>query len=261
MHNPWPRALPFVLALSSLSTLAQAQTFSFNLPAASLASTLNRIASQSSQIIALEPELVRGKQAPAVIGQMTTEQALNTALAGSGLQLRVTASGHFSVATVPRQDGVLELGSTRITSGYLETTTEGSGSYAARAVTLGKGIHTLKEIPQSVTVITRQQLDDQGITDLKDALNRTTGLVGAQGIGPGMVVTSRGFQIDDWQYDGVPIQRNNYSLGNWATQDLIFFDRVEILRGASGLLQGTGSPGGAINLVRKRGQASPVVSL
>jgi outer membrane receptor for ferric coprogen and ferric-rhodotorulic acid len=54
-----------------------------------------------------------------------------------------------------------------------------------------------------------------------------------------VVVTSRGFQIDDWQYDGVPIQRNNYSLGNWATQDLVFFDRVEVLRGASGLLQGT----------------------
>ncbi|CAG8870602.1 Ferric-pseudobactin 358 receptor [Pseudomonas fluorescens] len=261
MHNPWPRALPVVLALSSLSTLAQAQTFSFNLPAASLASTLNRIASQSSQIIALEPELVRGKQAPAVVGNMTAEQALGAALAGSGLQLRVTAGGHLSVAPIPQADGVLELGSTSITSGYRDATTEGSGAYAARAVTLGKGTHSLKEIPQSVTVITRQQLDDQGITDLKDAVNRTTGLVGAQGIGPGMVVTSRGFQIDDWQYDGVPIQRNNYSLGNWATQDLIFFDRVEILRGASGLLQGTGSPGGAINLVRKRGQASPVVSL
>jgi hypothetical protein len=110
----------------------------------------------------------------------------------------------------------MELGSTSISDNYLDATSEGSGSYAARAVTLGKGVHTLKEIPQSVTVITRKQLDDQGITDLQDAVNHTTGIVGAQGIGPGVVVTSRGFQIDDWQYDGVPIQRNNYSLGNWA---------------------------------------------
>lgn len=109
--------------------------------------------------------------------------------------------------------------------------------------------------------MTRKQLDDQDLTDLKDAANHTTGLVGVQGVGKGMILTSRGFQIDDWQYDGVPIPRNTYALGNWATQDLIFFDRLEILRGASGPLQGTGSPGGAINLVRKRGQNAPTVTL
>jgi len=261
VYNPLPRALPLVAALASFNVLAQAQTQMFDLPPASLAQTLNRIASQSGHIIALEPALVRGKQAPAVVGQMSAEQAMQAALAGSGLQLRVSSEGHFSVAPASLGGDVMELGSTSITDNYVDATSEGTGSYAARAVTLGKGTHTLKEIPQSVTVITRKQLDDQGITDLQDALNHTTGIVGAQGIGPGVVVTSRGFQIDDWQYDGVPIPRNNYSLGNWATQDLVFFDRVEILRGASGLLQGTGSPGGAINLVRKRGQATPTVTL
>jgi len=261
VYNPLPRALPLVAALASFNVLAQAQTQMFDLPPASLAQTLNRIASQSGHIIVLEPALVRGKQAPAVVGQMSAEQAMQAALAGSGLQLRVSSEGHFSVAPASLGGDVMELGSTSITDNYVDATSEGTGSYAARAVTLGKGTHTLKEIPQSVTVITRKQLDDQGITDLQDALNHTTGIVGAQGIGPGVVVTSRGFQIDDWQYDGVPIPRNNYSLGNWATQDLVFFDRVEILRGASGLLQGTGSPGGAINLVRKRGQATPTVTL
>lgn len=259
MHNLWPRALPLVAALTSFST--HAHTLSFDLPAASLATTLNRIASQSGTIIALEPALVRDKQAPAVVGQMSAEQAMQTALVGSGLQLRITSSGHFSVTPANQVGDALELSSTTIIDNYLDPTSEGSGAYAARAVTLGKGTHSLKEIPQSITVITRKQLDDQGITDLQDALNHTTGIVGAQGIGPGMVVTSRGFQIDDWQYDGVPIPRNNYSLGNWATQDLVFFDRVEVLRGASGLLQGTGSPGGAINLVRKRGQAAPTVTV
>ncbi|OUM38735.1 TonB-dependent siderophore receptor [Pseudomonas putida] len=261
MYNLLPRALPLVAALASFNVLAQAQTQAFDLPPASLAHTLNRIASQSGHIIALEPALVRGKQAPAVVGQMSAEQAMQAALAGSGLQLRVSAEGHFSVAPGNLGSDVMELGSTSITDNFVDATSEGTGSYAARAVTLGKSTHTLKEIPQSVTVITRKQLDDQGITDLQDALNHTTGIVGAQGIGPGVVVTSRGFQIDDWQYDGVPIPRNNYSLGNWATQDLVFFDRVEVLRGASGLLQGTGSPGGAINLVRKRGQATPTVTL
>jgi outer membrane receptor protein involved in Fe transport len=52
-----------------------------------------------------------------------------------------------------------------------------------------------------------------------------------------------------------------YSLGNWAAEGMAFYDRLEVLRGASGLLQGTGSPGGAVNLVRKRGQSEKTVTL
>lgn len=263
MFNPWPHALSVAVALATLASpaLAQAQPLTFNLPAGPLAATLNAIASQSGHIVSLEPVLVQGKQAPAVVGQMLPEQAMTKALAGSGLQLRVTGQGNFSVEPAPDNSAALQLGATNIVERSVDATTEGSGSYAARAVTIGKGTHTLKEIPQSVTVMTRKQMDDQDLTDLKDAANHTTGLVGVQGVGKGMILTSRGFQIDDWQYDGVPIPRNTYALGNWATQDLIFFDRLEILRGASGLLQGTGSPGGAINLVRKRGQNAPTVTL
>lgn len=261
MFSTRPHALPFAVALATLASPALAQDSTFNLPAGPLASTLNAIAGQSGRIISLEPSLVRGKQAPSVIGQMPAEQAMQRALSGSGLRLRVTDQGNFSVEPVMEHGAALQLGATTIDERSTNVTTEGSGSYAARAVTLGKGTHTLKEIPQSVTVMTRKQLDDQDLTDLKDAANRTTGLVGVQGVGKGLIVTSRGFQIDDWQYDGVPIPRNTYALGNWATQDLIFFDRMEVLRGASGLLQGTGSPGGAINLVRKRGQNAPTVTV
>ena len=263
MLNPWSRALPVAVALATLSCAvsAQQQMLAFNLPAGPLAATLNAIASQSGQILSLDPALVHGKQAPAIRGQLSAEQALQAALAGSGLQLLVTGSGHFSVVPGVDTTGALELGATSITEQRNLATTEGSNSYAARVTTIGKGEHTLKEIPQSVSVMTRKQMDDQGLTNLKDAANQTTGLVGQQGVGKGMILMSRGFQIDDWQYDGVPIPRNTYSLGNWATQDLIFFDRIEFLRGASGLLQGTGSPGGAINLVRKRGQDKPTVTV
>ncbi|UVM19983.1 TonB-dependent siderophore receptor [Pseudomonas wadenswilerensis] len=266
MLNPWSHALPVAVALATLASTVQAQeqALSFNLPAASLASTLNAIASQSGRIVSLDPALVQGKQAPAIIGRMSAMLAMQKALAGSGLQLLVTEQGNFSVLPSIDAGNALELGATSISGigGDLNAaTTEGTGSYAARAITIGKGSHTLREIPQSVTVMTRQQMDDQNIVDLKDAVNQTTGLVGLQGVGPGLIIYSRGFQIDDWQYDGVAIPRNTYSLGNWATQDLIFFDRMEVLRGASGLLQGTGSPGGAVNLVRKRGQATPTVTV
>lgn len=262
MPSPWSRALTTAVILAAASPqlfAAEPALLHFELPAASLATTLNAIARQSGELISLDPALVRDHQAPAISGDLSVEQALQRALSRSNLQLKVTASGAYSVE--PAASGrALEMDSTTVTGQGLGATSEGTGSYAARATTIGKGEHKLKDIPQSVSVITRQQLDDQDITDLRDAVNHSTGLVGATGIGPGMVISSRGFQIDDWQYDGVPIPRNTYVLGNWANQDLVFFDRVEILRGASGLLQGAGSPGGAINLVRKRGQHTPTAT-
>ncbi|MET1081421.1 MAG: secretin and TonB N-terminal domain-containing protein, partial [Pseudomonas sp.] len=178
MFNPWSHSLSVAVALATLAgpglsqVQAQTQTLPFNLPAGPLASTLNAIASQSGQIISLEPALVQGKQAPAVKGQMSAEEAMQRALAGSGLQLRVTAQGNFSVEPAATDSATLQLGATNIIESSNDATTEGSGSYAARAVTIGKGTHTLKEIPQSVTVMTRKQMDDQDLTDLKDAANK-----------------------------------------------------------------------------------------
>ena len=88
MLNPWPHTLSVAVALATLASPALAQDLSFNLPAGPLANSLNAIASQSGHIVSLEPSLVKGKQAPAVVGKMPAEQAMQQALSGSGLQLR-----------------------------------------------------------------------------------------------------------------------------------------------------------------------------
>ena len=84
MLNPWPHTLCLAVALATMASPALAQDLSFNLPAGNLASTLNTIASQSGQIVSLEPALVQGKQAPAVIGHMSPEQAMEAALQAHG---------------------------------------------------------------------------------------------------------------------------------------------------------------------------------
>ncbi|MFT4160774.1 TonB-dependent siderophore receptor, partial [Shinella sp.] len=63
---------------------------------------------------------------------------------------------------------------------------------------------------------------------------------------------SRGFQATTVEYDGVPLLRSS-TYGNTFTASTVYLDRIEVLRGAQGLLEGAGNPGGAINLVRKRG--------
>lgn len=133
--------------------------------------------------------------------------------------------------------------------GTLDATTEGSGSYKTETLTLGKSDQSWREIPQSVSVITRQRMDDQNLISLEDALTQSTGFtVTSQGPGSGAIY-ARGFQVDTFQFDGVPQVDPNYS---FSKPDLAIYDRVEVLRGSAGLLQGSGNPAATINLVRKR---------
>ncbi|WP_420231179.1 TonB-dependent siderophore receptor [Pseudomonas sp. ABY48] len=248
-----------VVCVLPLSAQVMAQDVSIDIPAQPLPQALQAFGQQTNQQVIYNAGDMTGLKSTRVSGTTSPQAAIAELLKGTGV--RYSVEGNTLMLVRGSAGEGLELGATTISAEAVDATTEGSNSYTSNAVTLGKGTHTLKEIPQSITVMTRKQMDDQNLVSLKDAVNQTTGIVGLQGVGQGMILSSRGFQIDDWQYDGVPILRNNYSLGNWATQDLIFFDRLEIMRGAAGLLQGTGSPGGAVNLVRKRGQHAPTVTL
>lgn len=129
------------------------------------------------------------------------------------------------------------------------TTTE--GTYTARELDIGKTGLSPRETPQSVSVITRQQLDDRNLTKLEDALKSTVGvnITRLDGAGNYNSIQARGFDIGAVLLDGLPIAQGP----NYATAlDLALYDRVEVLRGPAGLLQGAGEPGGAVNLVRKR---------
>ncbi|WP_112195518.1 TonB-dependent siderophore receptor [Pseudomonas sp. LG1E9] len=147
----------------------------------------------------------------------------------------------------------LELGATQISGEQqLGETTEGTQSYTTGAMkTATKLPLTLRETPQAVTVITRQRMDDQAMTSINDVVNATPGLFLNYSNGPGrQSYTSRGFDIDNLMYDGIPSGYNGVSVG--AQPNLAMFDRVEVVRGATGLVTGAGNPSAAINLIRKR---------
>lgn len=130
----------------------------------------------------------------------------------------------------------------------VDATTEGSTSYGAQAATIaGKVPQKLQEIPNSVSVITRQRMDDQNMTSLQDALQYTTG-VKAMSYGESAYFTARGYQLGI-EYDGVSLLNG---IQYTKQLDLAFYDRVEIFRGPAGLMAGTGNPGGTVNMVRKQ---------
>ncbi|WP_423935724.1 TonB-dependent siderophore receptor [Comamonas sp. 23] len=265
--HPAPLALAAALALAmppaayAQSATPAHQASSLSIAAQPLGSALQALSAATGVSIGFAPALVEGKTAPAVSGTLTPQQAAERLLAGSGL-MALRQGEALVIKATPSAGDTSTLPTVTVTAqGERNATSEGSGSLAASAVSLNKGDQALKDIPQSISVVTRKQLDEQGITDLRDAMNKVTGTMGVQGVGQGMVLSARGFQIDAWQYDGVAIPRNHYSLGNWGTEGMVFYDRLEVLRGASGLLQGTGSPGGAVNLVRKRGQREKTVTV
>ncbi|MBF6031464.1 TonB-dependent siderophore receptor [Pseudomonas sp. P115] len=146
----------------------------------------------------------------------------------------------------------LELGATQISGQQLSETTEGTQSYTTGTMaTATKLPLTLRETPQAVTVITRQRMDDQAMTSINDVVRATPGLFLNYSNGPGrQAYTSRGFDIDNLMYDGIPSGYNGVSVG--AQPNLAMFDRVEVVRGATGLVTGSGNPSAAINMIRKR---------
>ncbi|MGK8289835.1 TonB-dependent siderophore receptor [Pseudomonas putida] len=159
------------------------------------------------------------------------------------------------------QPATLELGATEISSDQLGSTTEGSQSYTTGAMSTATKLPlSLRETPQAVTVITRQRMDDQAMTSINDVVKATPGLFLDYSNGPGrQTYSARGFDIDNLMYDGIPSGYQGWTVG--AQPNLAMFDRVEIVRGATGLVTGAGNPSAAINLVRKRPLAEQKVTL
>jgi outer-membrane receptor for ferric coprogen and ferric-rhodotorulic acid len=111
---------------------------------------------------------------------------------------------------------------------------------------------TLRETPQSVTVVTRERLDDQNLQSLREVLDITPGVYSYAYDSERVLFTSRGFVIDNLLYDGVPATVNFNTDSIDETLDTALYERIEIVRGATGLMTGAGSPAASVNLVRKR---------
>ena len=148
---------------------------------------------------------------------------------------------------------VLELGQTTVTANQLGTITESSASYTPGSIaTATRMVLTPRETPQSISVITRKHMDDFGLTSIDDVMRHTPGISIVTADSERSLYYARGFAINNFQYDGIPMTRDAaYSAGN-TLSDMAIYDRIEVLKGATGLLTGSGDPGATINLIRKK---------
>jgi outer-membrane receptor for ferric coprogen and ferric-rhodotorulic acid len=128
---------------------------------------------------------------------------------------------------------------------------EKTKSYTVKSTETATRLNTsLRETPQSISVITRAQMDDFGLKTVNDVLDYATGVKVERVETDRTYYTARGADITNFQIDGVGMPFLNGNV--WGDIDSAVYDRVEILRGANGLLSGTGNPSATINFVRKR---------
>lgn len=261
-----PLALAIFLALGGHVAAAQAdntgaaaQGVVFDIPAGPLARQLNLLASQAGLLIGGDATLTANKQSQ-VVHATSVEQALAQMLAGSGVEAVRTGEREFQlVRQAEAAAGAVTLGSTTISGQGLGDVTEGTGAYTTgRVSTATKLAMSLRETPQSVTVVTRQRMDDQNLQKLEDIATYTPGLSLRKTGGERPEFYSRGSAIDNIMIDGLPVAYDSDTLG---TSTLAMYDHVEVVRGASGLMVGAGNPSGTLNLIRKRPTQAPQLSL
>lgn len=241
-------ALAFGMASPAVYAQAGAAV-NIHIPAQSLNQALLQLGQQTDVQIYFLPEIVQGLKAPAVSGTMTPDQALQKLLAGTDIVFHRNGK---NISLSRSTSATAELPAITVT-GTQDATTEGSQSYSARTVTMFGNAQSLKDIPNSVSVVTRQQMDDQNITTINDALRYTTGIsstnyTGNNGVGSAAYYNARGFPVNV-ALDGQAILNGIQYMSQF---DMDMYDRVEVYRGPSGLLNGQGDLGGSINLVRKR---------
>ncbi len=129
-----------------------------------------------------------------------------------------------------------------------DKTPEAKQSYQATTTSVGKGKQAIRDIPQSMTVVTEKLMDDRNLDDFKELLRTTAGITFQAGETGEEDVRLRGFslsQAGDIYIDGM----RDASLYE---RDTFNNDRVEVLKGSASMLFGRGSTGGIVNQVSKQ---------
>ncbi len=150
------------------------------------------------------------------------------------------------------QDDAGELAPVTVT-GSADARTEGSGSYTTRSMGTATGLAlSIRETPQSVSVMTRQEIADRGLESTIDVLDQSPGISIWRSDSNRQRVTARGFTVSNFQFDGLASPINNFWNFGATDMDTAFYDRVEVVRGATGLLSGAGDPSATVNFIRKQ---------
>lgn len=265
MNNKKIRRVGYVLASALLvgqstariATAAvqqpQTQQFSFNLPVSPVTQSVNAIGRITGLSVVFREDNAIEVMGKAVKGRMSADRALATLLSGTGLGYRFSNENTVQIYVLPANSATSSdtMLVTATANGRLGPV---NGYVASNSMGASKTNTSLMKTPQSISVITRDQVETQGAQSLTQALRYSAG-VAAEVRGSASrydlpYIRGFGSPVDGNQYlDGLRMLRG----GGYAIPQIETFgiERIEFLKGPSSTLYGGVNPGGLINAVSK----------
>ncbi|MBL8269084.1 TonB-dependent siderophore receptor, partial [Steroidobacter sp.] len=218
------------------------------IPAGDLITALDALAKQTRVELIYDRDQLEGLKTRGIDASLTPSAAVNKLIEGTPLTLRIDSSGAMVVAAP--QPSASRNGSINLDDTLSEVIVTGR---LLDNVSMMKRGETMRETPQSVTIMTQQRIEEQSLLSISEVIDQAPGMtVENDYYGKPATYYSRGFEISNMQIDGVSVDVNR---SYFFSPNLAMYEQVEVLRGADGLFAGSGEPGGTINLVRKRGRA------
>lgn len=270
------RAIPGALAIALACLLgetargAETPAYRLNITSQPLDAALEEFGRQSGVQILFFSEVVGGAQAPELNGDFTLEMAMRRLLSRSSLTFRRVNDG--TVEIVPRSSSTNRRKKTETPNENGARVEEIVVQGTAEGLALTHIPTPLREIPQTISLVSNEQIRQLNDVDLGDALEHAPGMVMVQANSVDREFFSRGYRVTSYHVDGgaalfkelsptivTPLALPRIPL--LGIPDLSEFERIEVLRGADTLFAGSGNPGAAISLVRKRPQSTPRLSV
>ncbi|WP_251140461.1 TonB-dependent receptor [Rhodoferax sp. U11-2br] len=221
---------------------AAVQARAYNIPAGSLAASLNRFAEEAGVLLTASGDITQGKASQGLKGQYSVSAGFAALLAGTGLEAFRQANGSFGLRPAPVVSQGAEV--------QLSTVTVQN----KRELRVSKGATNLpmeiKDTPQTISTVDKESLRDFGVSNSNDALRMGTGIHVEEWETNRTGYSARGFDVMLTQVDGMGMT-NDWGLVE-GQLDTFLFEKIELVRGANGLLTGVGNASGTINYVRKR---------
>ncbi|WP_018260268.1 TonB-dependent siderophore receptor [Methylobacterium sp. WSM2598] len=229
----------------------------FAIPAGDLGGVLAQIGRAGGRTIAFPADVTQGRAAGPIIGRMTVRDAVDRALAGSGLVATPSAQGSLTIrrgqgssAVVPSRDGMIAA----IDVADLAGSTGDRGFLSGSTVTSDRLNFPQKENPRSVVGVTREVIKAQASTSILEAATNASNVTVNYGAGQGSGIPSytiRGFSVQNVMVGGRVGPRGM----NLPVQDV---ERVDVIKGPTTDLTGVSLEGGGINIIPKAPSADPI---
>lgn len=251
----------FVHAQATEAGSHQQATHSYQIPAGPLSAALSRFAAQAGVLLSVDARLTDGKQSPGLQGEAGVDEGFARLLQGSGLQAVADGHGGYSLQAAHTGGATLELDSTDVRAFALGNALGSMDGYNATHSSVStKTSKALAKTAQSVSVVTREQIERQGALTAADAMRYSPGVLtnpygnthrydylAIRGINDG--------SVDNITIDGLKSMGDPGSYSSLQI-DPYFIERIDILKGPSSVLYGRSNPGGLAAISTKRPEFS-----